>query len=283
MKIKNLLHNEKLQRLLVTVLLAASLLTLFLPWQTFRVGGMTLETLLTRATAASGTGAGSVSDALQLNILRGSGLGASLDLLIKGRISPVQQAAAMARSANAMESMSGFAGLGIREAAQGGEIPADALASFGQRTVSWAADQVRLNCALNWLAMLLMAALLALGLWSFFRGRRLGLIPYGAAVLFAVGSTLLHMMQVNSFLNLYGDLLQSIPALSDVLLILGIRSVRNPFGLGVGAWLCLLLTAAGLALSLIKTRSPREQQLADWWAPASPAVSFPQQNDSQAE
>ena len=266
----NPLRNPKIQRLLVALLLAGSLLTLLLPWMTFRVGGTTLEKLQERAATAAETPE-EVFGGISVSFLRRSDLGAGVELLFKGRISPVQQAIGLAKTAQSIRSAGGMALLGFQSLSDMLKEDENSFVVLFQRLLGWLNNQLRFTCALYWLAMILMAALLALALWSFFKGKRLGLIPYATSVLVAVGGLMIRVIRINGLVNIYGDFAMTLPELREPLIRLGVLRLHNLFGVGIGAWLCLLLTVGGIILSLIRVRSPREQALADWWAPARPA------------
>lgn len=132
-----------------------------------------------------------------------------------------------------------------------------------------------------WGVMVLMILLAALAFFCFCKGKRGGMIPYLVLSACLCGITAFGVWQANSLMNLYAELLQSVPDFQMGLSALGIRSLRNLYGLGCGAWLCVLFAALAFALSFVKPRDPARAVLTE--APKETAAGDPAPQREETE
>ena len=259
---KEKLFQPKALRILVCILLVASLATLFLPWETLTIDGKPMGEHLRRLGVPVDAARQMLGNELT-NEFGGDGMLLAMDSILTGKTSFVQRARILGKTGDTLQNMTGpmleiMAESGLQDTEEG-----PLMMKMLRMVLDWARDEMYLFSGIYWGVMVLMVLLAALAFFCFCKGKRGGMIPYLVLSACLCGITAFGVWQANSLMNLYAELLQSVPDFQMGLSVVGIHSLRNLYGLGCGAWLCVLFAALAFALSFVKPRTPAHEALTE--------------------
>ena len=277
---KEKLFQPKVLRILACILLVASLAMLFLPWETLTIDGKPMEEHLRRLGVPMDEARQMLGNELT-NELGSDGMLLAMDSILTGKTSFVQRARILGKTGDTLQNMTGpmleiMAESGLQDTEEG-----PLMMKMLRMVLDWARDEMYLFSGIYWGVMVLMILLAALAFFCFCKGKRGGMIPYLVLSACLCGITAFGVWQTNSLMNLYAELLQSVPDFQMGLSALGIRSLRNLYGLGCGAWLCVLFAALAFALSFVKPRDPARAVLTE--APKETAAGDPAPQREETE